>query len=258
MNQNNRQVICMGDGGMDGNNPLTDLYILAQSKKKEPKICFLPTASGDHMGLVKDFLYLFGRYPCKPSVLTLFSPHTPDISSFIMEQDIIYVGGGQSKSMLGVWKEWNMPNIFRAAYANGTILAGGSAGSVCWFDQCITDSIPGTLSVMNCLGILPYSNCPHYASQRRRYYYTKYLSEGAIKPGYAADDFAAIHFVNEKYFRSVSSAPYAKVWKVCMEDGKAAQKRLKTRWLGLKESQEELIWSSELFASLKRENETEE
>jgi hypothetical protein len=103
---------------------------------------------------------------------------------------------------------------------------------------------------MPCLGILPYSNCPHYASQRRRSYYSRYLLDGTIKPGYAADDFATLHFVNEKLVRSVASEPYAKTWYVDIKDNKVSQTRLNTTWLGIKKYQQELIWSSETFSSL--------
>lgn len=251
-----RQVIAMGDGGTDDKTPVLDLYILAQTKKTNPRICFLPTASGDNMGYANYFKQLFSRYPCRPSYLALFHPTTSHIREFIMEQDVIYVGGGHSKSMLGVWKEWEVDKYLREAYENGTILSGGSAGSVCWFEQCITDSIPGALTVMNCLGILPMSNCPHFASRERREAFSHYVSTNEIKEGYAADDFAALHFVNGKLERCVSSRPYAKCYKVGKDaEGKVFQKRLKTKFLGEKQHQEEFLWSAPCFSYLKDEEE---
>lgn len=244
-----KQVIAMGDGGIDGKSPLMDLYILAQARKNRPKICFLGQASGDNEGYEKYFYHMFGRYPCTPSSLSFFRLHTADYADFVMNQDIIYVGGGQSKTMLGIWREWGMDKILRAAYENGTILAGGSAGSVCWFDQCVTDSIPGKLTVMNCLGIIPYSNCPHFASMSRRSSFAKYVASGKIKDGYAADDFAALHFVDGEFFRGVSNRPYAKVFKLAMQDDKLIQKRLKTKWLGMGEYQQEFIFDAPMFES---------
>lgn len=239
-----RTIIAAGDGLLNERNPLQDFYILAQSKIKNPKICLLPTASGDNNGLVKYFENIFEKYPCKPSSLTLFNPHTADIEDFICNQNIIYVTGGQSKSMLGVWKEWGLDIILRKAYENNVIMAGGSAGSVCWFSQCITDSIPGSLSVMNALGFIPVSNCPHFLSQERRTSYRKFVANNSIVAGYAADDYAALHFENEELIRCVSSTHYSKCWKVSNEQ----QTRLKTIWLGLDQNQEELIWSSETFS----------
>lgn len=244
-----KQVIAMGDGGTNGKDPFMDLYIIAQSKAKLPKVCFFGTAGGDNEGYSKYFKQLFGRYPCKPTSLSLFNPHTKDIRDFIMSQDIIYVGGGHTKSMLGVWREWGVDKFLAEAYNNGTILSGGSAGSVCWFDQCVTDSIPGSLTVMNCLGILPYSNCPHYASMSRRASYSAFVKSGAIKPGYAADDYAGLHFVDGQLVRGISSKHYAKTYKVFLDEaGELKQKRLKTYWLGLNEYQEKFIFNSPAFS----------
>lgn len=247
MSDKQRTVICYGDGGLDGKIPFMDLYVLAQSGKKLPKVCFFGTASGDNMGQTKYFERLFERYPCVTSSLSLFNPHTADIEDFIMSKDVIIVGGGHSKSMLILWKGYGLDHMLRSAYENGTVLSGGSAGSVCWFDQCITDSIPGRLSVMDCLGILPYSNCPHFASETRRDAYGYFVSTGQIKGGYAADDHAALHFVDGKLFRSVSNRPYAKTYKVEMQNGKLVQKRLRTKWLGLKENQDAFIFNSPMF-----------
>lgn len=263
-----KQVIAMGDGGLDGNNPYMDLYILAQAQKKNPKVCFLGTASGDNAGLTKFFYHVFGRYPCRTSSLELFHPHTPNIEDFIKSQDIIYVGGGQSKSMLGVWREWGLDRILKEAYENGTILAGGSAGSVCWFDQCITDSIPGSLTVMNCIGVLPFSNCPHFANYSRRAAYSRYIRNGQIKAGYAADDFAGLHFIDGELVRSISNRAHANAYKVSPIDPEnndvgyvfngAVHERLRTEWLGLKENQEKLIFNSPLFDGFKRARDEEE
>lgn len=242
-----RQVIAMGDGGLDSKSAYVDLYILAQAGKERPKVCFLPTASGDNEGLSKYFINLFERYPCKPTVFKFFAPSTADYADFLMSQDVIYVGGGQSKTMLGVWKEWGADRILRDAYENGTVLSGGSAGSVCWFDQCITDSIPGSLTVMNCLGIIPHSNCPHFASQSRRNSYAKYIMSEEIKAGYAADDFAGIHFIDGEFHRAISGRPYAKVYKCAKVDGQYVQKRLKTKWLDLPDYNQDLVFNTPLF-----------
>lgn len=248
-----KQILAFGDGMLDNKHPHNDLYILAQTNKKLPKVCFLPTASGDNPGYTKYFMQLFNGYPCIPSYLSFFQPHTADIEDFIMSQDCIIVGGGQSKTMMGVWKCWDFDKILHKAYENGVILAGGSAGSVCWFDQCITDSIPGSLTVMECLKFLPYSNCPHYASKTRRAAYKHYIQNKAIKAGYAADDYAGLHFIDGKLFRSVSSMPSAKTYKVSVDDdGNFIQKRLKTKWL-LHEKYQDLIFNTPAFEYLKEQ-----
>lgn len=245
-----REIIAYGCGGVDGENPWLDLYLLAQNKSsKKPKICFLPTASGDNHQLISYFKSIFEQYPCSPSSLSLFHPHTADIEDFILSHQMIFVGGGHTKSMLGVWKEWELDKILKKAYENGVILAGGSAGSVCWFEQCITDSIPGGLSVMDCLGFLSYSNCPHFGSQQRKSSYANFLKQNKIKMGYAATDSAAFHFKNEKLYRCISSYHNSYTYE-CYFDKVPIQKPLKTTWLGLPENREKLIFSSKLFKGL--------
>src|SRR5271166_4235125 len=250
-----KQIIAAGCGAMDSNNPWLDLYILAQSNKKLPKVCLLPTASADNQGVIRHFMDSYDRYPCVPSYLELFSPSERDFEDFIMDKDIIFVSGGQSKSMLGIWKEWGIDTILRKAYDAGKVLSGGSAGAVCWFQSCITDSFPGSLSPMNCLGLLPHSFSPHFASQSRRAAYRKHLTEGGIVAGFAADDGAALHFIDGQYHRSVSSRPWAKTYSMTAE----GRTMLKTDWLGIAENQNELIWKSPAFASsVEEEPEQEE
>lgn len=242
----------MGDGGLNYENPLMDLYILAQSGKKMPRVCFLGTASGDDSNYTKYFKYVFGNYPCTTHDLALFHPHTANIEEFIMSMDVIYVGGGHSKSMLGVWREWGVDKILRGAYENGTVLAGGSAGSVCWFRECITDSFPGGLSVMPCLDFLPYSHCPHYASEKRRSVYNSNIAAGKISAGYAADDYTALHFIDGNLVRCVSSVEDAHCYNLYRSnDNKPIQTRLNTKYLNIERYKNEFIFNSPCFDYLK-------
>lgn len=235
-----RQAIVFGDGGLDSANPLMDLYVVANARKKNPTVCFLPTASGDNQFAIEMFKRLFSNYYCQPTVLTLSNPHTKDIEDFVMSADVIYVGGGHTKSMLSVWKECGLDKFLKQAYDNGTLLSGGSAGSVCWFDECITDSIPGALTVMPCLGILPFSNCPHFLSQERRAAYAKAITNRSIKPGYASDDFSGIHFQNEELVNAIASNHFSKSYYLSF-DGECQRKQLPTKWIDL--HQDELVWS---------------
>ena len=165
-----RQIIAMGGGGfsMEPENPLLDRYILAQSPKKRPKICFIGTASGDAEGYIEKFYHFFRKEDCEPSHLSLFKPHTRDIKKFILEQDILYVGGGNTKNLMVLWKEWELDKAIRHAYENGTILSGISAGSLCWFEEGVTDSYGNELEPISCLGLIPGSHCPHYDGEEER------------------------------------------------------------------------------------------
>jgi dipeptidase E len=249
-----KQIICLGDGGLNEKNPLLDLYIIAQSKKPIPNVMLLPTASGDNINLIKHFYQTFSRYPCVPSYLSLFSPSTKDLEDYILSKDIVYVSGGQTKSMLALWREWGVDAILRKAHDQGVILAGGSAGSVCWFEQCITDSIPGELSVMNCLGLLEGSNCPHFTSDERREAYSKFLISKEIKPGYANDDCAALHFIDNKLFRSVSAYEEVKTYNA----SEGGFKSLETIYLGTEENQTKYLWESVPFQRSLTEEHSEE
>src|SRR5690606_24677021 len=135
--QKMRQIIAMGGGGfsMEPDNTLLDEYILCQSKAKKPNICFIPTASGDSDGYIQRFYNFFEKKECKPFHLSLFKGHTDRIEEFILSHDIIYVGGGNTRNMLVLWREWGVDKFLRKAYENGVLLCGISAGSICWFEE---------------------------------------------------------------------------------------------------------------------------
>ncbi|KYD33113.1 Peptidase E [Parageobacillus toebii] len=116
---------------MEPDNPLLDLYILKQAKKTTPKVCFIPTASGDSDHYISRYYSFFNKQNCKPSHLSLFRPPTRDLEEFILEKDIIYVGGRNTRNLLVLWKEWGLDNILRKAWNQGIVLAGVSAGSIC-------------------------------------------------------------------------------------------------------------------------------
>jgi peptidase E len=135
--------------------------------------------------------------------------------SYLLAQDVIYVGGGNTKSMLAVWREWGVPELLREAWESGIVLAGISAGAICWFEQGITDSFADQLRVIDCLGFLPGSCCPHYNGEpERRPAYQWLLRQGEIASGIAIDDGAAIHYTNDQGHRVVASRKGATVYRV--------------------------------------------
>jgi dipeptidase E len=198
--QPQKQIVAMGGGGwgMEPENPLLDQYIYDLSAKAEPKICFIPTASGDSEEYIARFYQHFVPKPAHLSHLSLFKPTTADLESLILAQDIIYVGGGNTKNLIALWKEWHLDSILRQAWEQGIILCGLSAGSICWFEQGVTDSIPGDRTVLTCLGFLPGSNCPHYNIEAYQKGYSRLLSEELIRDGYATEDGVALHFIGDR------------------------------------------------------------
>ncbi|MFJ5789741.1 Type 1 glutamine amidotransferase-like domain-containing protein [Lysinibacillus sp. NPDC093197] len=229
-----KQIIALGGGGfsMEPENPLLDKYILHQSKKSNPKICFIATASGDSENYISRFYHFFEKQDCQPSHLSLFNPPTRELESFLLEKDIIYVGGGNTKNLLVLWKEWGLDTILRKAWEQGIVLAGISAGSICWFEEGVTDSYGDGLEPLKCLGLLKGSNCPHYDGEAdRRPSYQKLIATNSIKPGIAADDGVAIHFIDQEVGHIVSSRPNAKAYKV-YNDKEITEVELETNYLG--------------------------
>jgi len=228
-----RQIIALGGGGfsMEPDNPLLDLYILKQSNKANPQICFIPTASGDSDNYISRYYNFFNEQDCKPSHLSLFKPPTRDLESFILEKDIVYVGGGNTKNLLALWKEWGLDDVLRKAWNKGIILAGLSAGSICWFEEGVSDSYGDGLEPIKCLGFLQGSNCPHYDGEiDRRPAYHKLIESKKIQPGIATDDGVAIHYKEQEICKIVSSRPYAKAYRISFENG-VIEKELQTEFL---------------------------
>ncbi|CRK80847.1 peptidase E [Neobacillus massiliamazoniensis] len=229
-----RQIIALGGGGfsMEPKNPLLDTYILRQSNKIKPKICFVPTASGDAEGYVSNFYHFFEYHLCEPSHLSLFKPPTRDLEEFVLEKDIIYVGGGNTKNLLTLWKEWGLDQILRKAWDQGIILAGISAGSICWFEEGLTDSYGDQLEPIQALGFIKGSNCPHYDGDAdRRPTFHNCIKSNRLQSGIATDDGTAVHFIDQEIHKVISSRPNAKAYAVSF-DKKLIETELKTEFLG--------------------------
>lgn len=230
-----KQIIALGGGGfsMEPENPLLDQYILNQAGKANPKLCFIPTASADSDVYIARFYDFFEKQHCRPSHLSLFRPPARDLESFVLEKDIIYVGGGNTKNLIALWKEWGLDAILRKAWDQGIVLAGISAGSLCWFEEGVTDSYGDeNLDPLKCLGFLKGSNCPHYDGEKnRRPSYHSLLASNKIKPGIAADDGVGIHFNDQEVSKIVSSRPGAKAYKV-FYDKEVKEIELETEYLG--------------------------
>lgn len=226
-----QQIIAMGGGGflMEPENPLLDRYILQQAGKDKPKICYIGTASGDAGSMIESFYKFFNEENCVPSHLSLFKPPVRDLESYVLEKDIIYVGGGNTKNLLALWKEWDLDKILHKALDKGIVLAGISAGSICWFEEGVTDSYGDKLEPLKALGFLKGSNCPHYDGEaERRPTYRKLVDEGILQPGIAADDGAAIHYIDGEMKEIVSSRLGAKGYFVSQGN----EEELETHYLG--------------------------
>lgn len=211
---------------MEPENLALDHYVLAQARSESPSVLFLPTASADSDNYVMRFYAAFSGLSCRPSHLSLFR-RAPDLRACLLAQDVIYVGGGNTKSMLGVWREWGLPELLREAWASGIVLAGISAGAICWFEQALTDSFAAELRPLQCLGFLRGSACAHYDSEAaRQSTYHRLVHSGEMLPGIAIDDGVALHFVGDDLHRVVASRPGATAYGVRMSNGTVEEEPL--------------------------------
>ena len=201
---------------MEPDNLRIDHYILKQSKQRTPKVCFLPTASGDSDNYIRRFYTAFSQLDCRPTHLSLFRPPASGIASVLNKQDIIYVGGGSTINMLTLWRVWKLDVLLKQAWQNGTVLCGLSAGSLCWFEEGLSDSVsPGQYRKTEGLGFLKGSHCPHYdGEQGRPPVYRELISDQTLAAGVAADDGVALHYVDSMIEAVVSSRPEARAYKV--------------------------------------------
>ena len=192
-----RQIVAFGGGGfsMESGNPLLDEYVLGLCKRERPRVCFLPSASGDADHYVVRFYRAFPADRCEASHISLFRREQgpADLREHLLSQDLIYVGGGSVVSLLGVWRAHGIDAILREAWEAGVVLCGLSAGSLCWFEEAVSGFHGATRRVEG-LGLLPFSNCVHYEpGSERGLAYHGLLREGMCA-GYAAEDGAGAAF----------------------------------------------------------------
>jgi peptidase E len=218
---------------MEPDNPLLDDYVLSQSRRSRPRICFLGCASGDASSYVERFYTAFSRRACEPTHLAMFTTPPPDIATIVPRQDIFYVGGGSTRNLLVIWREWGLDRLLAREWRRGKVFAGLSAGSLCWFESGVSDSYGPELAPVFALGWLKGSHCPHYDGEAaRRPAYHALVRSGKVAAGYAADDGAALHFVGRRLHRIVSSRPHAKAYRVSKSSGDVVERALEPEFLG--------------------------
>jgi dipeptidase E len=229
------QIVAFGGGGfaMEPDNPLLDDYILSLTGKERPRVCLIPTASGDSVAWLDRFYEIFTEDRCEPSHLALFSRSIDDLYEFLSEQDVIYASGGNTVNLLAVWRAQGLAEVLPRVLAQGTIACGVSAGALCWFERGITDSYgPGLNPLENGLGFLPGSFCPHYDSDPRRpFSYPEYVRTTGVA-GTAVDDGVALHYVDGQLRRIVSSRPAARAWRMTPEAGEVRVEAVQPEYLG--------------------------
>ena len=215
---------------MEKDSSLLDDYVLALTAASRPRICFLPTASGDADHYVVRFYRRFAT-ACDASHVSLFRRDQgaggveDDLEHHLLAQDVIYVGGGNVVSMLGAWRAHGLDAVLRRAWREGVVLCGPSAGSLCWFREALS-AFHGAPRSVRGLGLLPYSNCVHYdAEPARRQEYHRFVGDG-MRAGFAAEDGVALHFCRTRLERVVSSRHDAAAFEVQPTDDGVVETRL--------------------------------
>ena len=224
-----KQIIAIGGGGFG--REIKDLkiekYIVNQCANKNPSICFIPTATGDDTTYIENFYKTFDSLGCKTSHIDFFK-RTIKLKEHIDDQDIIFVGGGNTKSMLAVWKDWGLDNILKNAYENGTIMSGVSAGAICWFEKGITDSWKDHQSILPCLSFVKGVCCPHYDEEPERIPYVKeILQEKKINKCIAIEGFCALHLINDEPKYSINFGKENKCYEVTHKNSKIIHNQIK-------------------------------
>ena len=229
-----RRIVAMGGGSVgEGTlHPLMNDFLISLLPAPRPRVCFLPTASADDRFAVTGFFDAFARR-AEATWLPLFGRRDADLRTLVLDQDMVLVWGGNTADMLAIWRTHGLDSILREAWEAGIVLAGMSAGAICWFEASVTDSFgPGLAPLRDGLGILPGSCCPHYDGEPLRRPTYRRLIESGFPAGYAVDDAAALVFEGAELVEVVASTPEAHAYRVTLGSDGALETPLPTRYLG--------------------------
>ena len=212
-------IVAIGGGGLAGIGDRYPMFehVLSLTGKDDPRVLFVNTASGDDARATTYCYDLAREVGVVASHLDLFPmPNVRDVRSHVLAHDAVYVGGGSTANLLAVWRAHGLDTILREANDNGVVLAGTSAGSICWFEGGVTDSFGIDLRALtNGLAFLATTNAPHYDSEeRRRPLYQRLVREGTLAPGYAADDGVGLVFENGTFAEAVTYRDSAGAYRV--------------------------------------------
>ncbi len=217
------RIALLGGGFSTDADGVLDDWVLGHARASRPKVCFVPTASGDAPAYIEKFFDAFRARDCEPSVLPLFRRESSDtaLRDVLLAQDVVYVGGGNTANLLAVWRVHGVDRLLREAYAGGTLLCGISAGANCWAEGSHTDSYGPLTHLPDGLGLLPGSVCPHYDSEPgRRSSYRAAVARRALPAGWAVEDGAAALFTDGRLTEAVTRSPGARLYRV-RADGEA-------------------------------------
>jgi dipeptidase E len=230
-----RRILALGGHDFDrraGNDAICDLIVeLAESPK--PRVCLLPTASGDPEDQIIRFRRAFSERDCIPQVISLFrlGENPVDLREELLNQDVIYAGGGSMLNLIAVWRAHRLDEILRECWREGILICGQSAGAMVWFQGGITSS-QGEPAVADGLGLLPGSACVHYLTEPvRRRRFLRAIAAGELEPGLGLEDQTGALFEDTELTEMISARDGAAVWEVTAENVGAREAKLPSRRL---------------------------
>ena len=228
-------ILAMGGGGftMEPDNPVLDDFVLGLAAAREPRILFLPTASGDPAAQIAAFHDRYADRACAATHLSLFRLHgmRRPLREIVLEQDVIYIGGGSMRNLLAIWRAHGLDALLREAWERGIVLAGLSAGAMCWFEGGITRS-SGPAETIAGLGLLPGSLSVHADGEPERLpAYLAAVRTGALPGGWAADDGVGLLFRGTRPVEAVASRPLGRAYRVRAVDREAVEAVIEPRLL---------------------------
>ncbi len=205
-------------------------YAAALTGLARPRVCYLPTASADNVYNINYFYEVCHDLPLEPYVLRVWVSSYYDTLSFediLLSMDVLIVGGGNTLNMMAIWKAQDIDGVLRKALRKGIVLAGGSAGSICWFANGLSDSRPKELSLVDGLGFLEFSHCPHYSSDgNRKKLYQEMILAGTTRAGYGCDELSGILFKNGEFVKAVSLNEKNNSFCISVINGRIVEKKL--------------------------------
>ena len=235
------RILAIGGGGFlmeDVPSPV-DRYIATAVSTEQPKICFISTASGDSVDMIDKFYAAYEPLGCEATHLAFFrkpfraSLPLAGFEKHLLAQDVIFIGGGNTKSALGVWREWGLAAVLQQAWRAGTLLSGMSAGALCWFEEGLTDSYWGAgLQPLRCLGFLPGGCCVHYRGEpQRRERLHEEIVAGRLGHCVAIDDGAAVLYAGMSIHEVLNWREGATAYHVSCRAGAVVETALDTHFI---------------------------
>lgn len=229
-----RHIVAMG-GGQRPDDPIYR-FLFGLTGASRPRVLFVPTATGDSDRGIVSFYRRFPAHSFEPADLSLFERTVEDLTAFVGAQDVVLVQGGNTANMLSIWRTHGLDVALRRAWEAGVVLVGGSAGANCWFEASTTDSfLMGRADALaDGLGLVGGSFCPHYDSEpARRPEFRRLVAEGLLPDGYACDDLAAAHVVDDEIAEFLASDESAAAYRVAADgNGGSTQYPQAVRQLG--------------------------